>query len=491
VLGVSRDASDDEIKEAYRKKVKEFHPDTSDREDAAEMFKKVKEAYEVVYTGTGTGDTGVGSSNYQGSRGDHREQNKQKEQKEQKEQKKQKTDDGADWRNGGKKEEGFGTGTAEGWRRSGDISGGAGERTETNTERGRRGGFYAGSGGARREGWKGAEGKGKRRTYKKDGTEDRENPEEYEVHDEYEMGWKLGRAEKVGWFVFAEGETAPYADGTKMLYLDLDGNISTEAVFFGSREAAEENYEEHYGSDEDFGYEHEKEKSHRGFSYKGGSYRRRTEERTDGFEEEEWGKKRETDVLDGLWRLYYQEKSAEGGQKRRWGVTTKVTGDDRFVNPGGEYQRAEFWFDEKTEAVKAYKRYVERMKEAREGFEVGVDKGEGKDEGEVGGWSAPAGQEDETLLFRTADKSITFLEALEDAVEPLKENSLTAVVAVCLLFGVVAYIFEPVRDVLVVLSTPVYVGFAAMVRSPHLIFFVVAYAAIVTVLVVAKMTTRF
>jgi len=47
-LGVSRDASQDEIKSAYRKKAREYHPDASDHEDAQERFKEIQEAYEVL-----------------------------------------------------------------------------------------------------------------------------------------------------------------------------------------------------------------------------------------------------------------------------------------------------------------------------------------------------------------------------------------------------------------------------------------------------------
>ncbi|WP_224335979.1 molecular chaperone DnaJ [Haloprofundus halobius] len=48
VLGVSRDADEDEIKQAYRKKAAEYHPDVSDDPDADEKFKKVKKAKEVL-----------------------------------------------------------------------------------------------------------------------------------------------------------------------------------------------------------------------------------------------------------------------------------------------------------------------------------------------------------------------------------------------------------------------------------------------------------
>jgi len=48
ILGVSRDASEDEIKEAYREKAREYHPDVSDDPDAEEKFKKAKKAKEVL-----------------------------------------------------------------------------------------------------------------------------------------------------------------------------------------------------------------------------------------------------------------------------------------------------------------------------------------------------------------------------------------------------------------------------------------------------------
>lgn len=47
-LGVSRDADEDEINKAYRKKAARYHPDVSDEPDAEEKFKKVKKAKEVL-----------------------------------------------------------------------------------------------------------------------------------------------------------------------------------------------------------------------------------------------------------------------------------------------------------------------------------------------------------------------------------------------------------------------------------------------------------
>jgi len=48
VLGVSETADQEEITAAYREKVKEYHPDVSDRDDAAERFKAVTRAEEVL-----------------------------------------------------------------------------------------------------------------------------------------------------------------------------------------------------------------------------------------------------------------------------------------------------------------------------------------------------------------------------------------------------------------------------------------------------------
>jgi molecular chaperone DnaJ len=51
VLGVNRDASDEEIKKAYRKLAMKFHPDRNpDSKDAEEKFKEAKEAYEILST---------------------------------------------------------------------------------------------------------------------------------------------------------------------------------------------------------------------------------------------------------------------------------------------------------------------------------------------------------------------------------------------------------------------------------------------------------
>ena len=48
VMGVAREATQDEIKRAYRKLARKYHPDVSKESDAEERFKLLGEAYEVL-----------------------------------------------------------------------------------------------------------------------------------------------------------------------------------------------------------------------------------------------------------------------------------------------------------------------------------------------------------------------------------------------------------------------------------------------------------
>ena len=67
VLGVPRNASDDEIKKAYRTLSRKYHPDANinnpNKAQAEEKFKEVQEAYDVLQNGK----TGYGPGSSYGS----------------------------------------------------------------------------------------------------------------------------------------------------------------------------------------------------------------------------------------------------------------------------------------------------------------------------------------------------------------------------------------------------------------------------------------
>ena len=70
VLGVSRNATDDEIKKAFRKQARKLHPDVNKSANAEEEFKELNEAYDVLsdpnkrayYDRTGTTPGAAGGS---------------------------------------------------------------------------------------------------------------------------------------------------------------------------------------------------------------------------------------------------------------------------------------------------------------------------------------------------------------------------------------------------------------------------------------------
>ncbi len=72
ILSVSKDASQEEIKKAYKKLAKKYHPDISKEKDAAEKFKEVSEAAAVLgnpekrkqYDQFGTADSDFSGFNY-------------------------------------------------------------------------------------------------------------------------------------------------------------------------------------------------------------------------------------------------------------------------------------------------------------------------------------------------------------------------------------------------------------------------------------------
>src|SRR5664279_1400366 len=48
ILGVKKDAGADDIKNAYRRLARKYHPDVSKEKDAEEKFKEMAEAYETL-----------------------------------------------------------------------------------------------------------------------------------------------------------------------------------------------------------------------------------------------------------------------------------------------------------------------------------------------------------------------------------------------------------------------------------------------------------
>lgn len=80
VLGVSRDASEEEIKKAYKKLSRIYHPDANvnnpNKDQAEEKFKEIQAAYQQImkertdgysYSGSGYGGNGYGRNGYGGS----------------------------------------------------------------------------------------------------------------------------------------------------------------------------------------------------------------------------------------------------------------------------------------------------------------------------------------------------------------------------------------------------------------------------------------
>ncbi|MEI6291441.1 MAG: DnaJ domain-containing protein, partial [Chloroflexota bacterium] len=74
ILGVAKTAGQDEVKSAFRKLARQFHPDVNKEPDAEDKFKEINEAYSVLadadkrarydrYGRAGLGDMG-GSQDY-------------------------------------------------------------------------------------------------------------------------------------------------------------------------------------------------------------------------------------------------------------------------------------------------------------------------------------------------------------------------------------------------------------------------------------------
>jgi curved DNA-binding protein CbpA len=69
VLGVDEDASEEEIKGAYREKVKRYHPDVSDAEDAETVFRRIHEAYNSMMSEDRGGEERGGRKKGRGKQG--------------------------------------------------------------------------------------------------------------------------------------------------------------------------------------------------------------------------------------------------------------------------------------------------------------------------------------------------------------------------------------------------------------------------------------
>ena len=72
VLGVNRDATDEEVKKAYRKLAKQYHPDVNpDNKQAEEKMKEINAAYDAIKNGTADSwqNGGAGQSGYGGYSG--------------------------------------------------------------------------------------------------------------------------------------------------------------------------------------------------------------------------------------------------------------------------------------------------------------------------------------------------------------------------------------------------------------------------------------
>ena len=74
VLGLKRGASNDEVKSAYRRLSRKYHPDANvnnpNKEEAEEKFKEIQQAYKAIMDGEADAPGGAyGAGGYNGSYG--------------------------------------------------------------------------------------------------------------------------------------------------------------------------------------------------------------------------------------------------------------------------------------------------------------------------------------------------------------------------------------------------------------------------------------
>ena len=191
VLGVTRDASEDEVRAAYREMVKKHHPDVSDAENAEERFVDIRDAYEVMRERAEAEDSKTGNSNVEKSTGKGRSEAKRETRSSTKSEHKRKQRE-----------------KRKRWN----------DPWDTETEKGER------TNGGRTEGKR----NGKNGVGKEDGME--------------RVGG-LG----YGWTLFREGEkfSISKSGGRGRVYIGGEGGMSREKYLFSSRTEAERAYEEH------------------------------------------------------------------------------------------------------------------------------------------------------------------------------------------------------------------------------------------------------
>lgn len=190
VLGVERDASEEEVRAAYREMVKKHHPDVSDAENAEERFVNIRDAYEEMR-----------------ERADG-----------------EKSREGNEW--DGPVAKDTGTGTQEGGEEPRGGTRGSTRSEHKGRERERRSSWNDPWGSETRNGGNGEREDGKKR---REGGKERID--------------RLG----YGWTLFREGEkfSVSKSGGRGRVYIDREGGMSREKYLFSSRAEAEEAYEEH------------------------------------------------------------------------------------------------------------------------------------------------------------------------------------------------------------------------------------------------------
>jgi len=185
VLGVARDASEDEVRNAYRQMVKKHHPDVSDADDAEERFVRIRDAYEVMRE----------RAEERGSMG------------------------GESATGNGQEKETRNRGTA-----TRNTETGTGTRTSTRSEHKRRNR-------EKRKRWEDP--------WKEETKDEEENGRESEPEEVDTMGY--------GWTLFREDGRyfVSKSGGRGRVYINRDGRSKREKTKFSSTEEAEEAYERH------------------------------------------------------------------------------------------------------------------------------------------------------------------------------------------------------------------------------------------------------